>query len=300
MGSVCLLFLSGCDGGKKKSNQVQVVTTTGMIADLVENIGKEFVDVTSLMGPGVDPHLYRASEGDVRRLSNADIIFYNGLHLEAKMGEVLEKMGASQTVVAVTDRIDRIELLESEDYPDLHDPHVWFDVRLWSLCIDLVRDTLIEKDAKNKAFYTKNAAALHQKFRALDQYVRQELNKIPEENRVLVTAHDAFAYFGQAYEIDVRGLQGMNTQAEAGTKDVQALANFIVNEKVPAIFVETSISEKHLIAVQKAVESRGGSVQIGGSLYSDAMGLPGTETGTYVGMVRHNVTQIVNALREKN
>ncbi len=296
MGMTCLLVLGACDGAKKTSNQVQVVTTTGMIADLVENIGKEFVDVTSLMGPGVDPHLYRASEGDVRRLSNADIIFYNGLHLEAKMGEVLEKMGATQTVVAVTNRIKSIELLQSEAYPELNDPHVWFDVRLWSLTIDVVRDTLIEKDPKNKDFYTKNAAALHQTFRKLDADIRKDLETIPEENRVLVTAHDAFAYFGQAYDLDVRGLQGMNTQAEAGARDVQDLARFIVTEKVPAIFVETSISDKHLVAVQKAVESRGGSVVIGGSLYSDAMGLPGTEEGTYQGMVRHNVKQIVNAL----
>ena len=192
---MCVFYFLAVMGLKKKSNQLQVVTTTGMIEDVVKQVGKEFVDVVSLMGPGVDPHLYRASEGDVRRLSRADVIFYNGLHLEAKIGDVLEKMGATQTVVAVTDRIDRIELLQSEDYPDLYDPHVWFDVRLWSFTIDLVRDTLIEKDPKNKKFYTKNAAALHQVFRQLDADIRKDLDTISEQHRVLVTAHDAFAYF---------------------------------------------------------------------------------------------------------
>ena len=162
-------FCVSCDQPKKKSNQLQVVATTGMIADLVENIGKEFVDVTALMGPGVDPHLYRTTEGDVRRLSGADIIFYNGLHLESKMTDILEKMSAKQTVVAITKSIASIELLESEQYPGMHDPHVWFDVRLWAQTIDVVKDVLIQKDAKNKQYYIQNAAVLHGVFRKLDE-----------------------------------------------------------------------------------------------------------------------------------
>ena len=296
LGLLCTVFLTSCFKSTSRSNQLQVVATTGMIADLVENIGKEFVDVTALMGPGVDPHLYRATEGDVRRLSSADLIVYNGQDLEAKLADILHQLSDTQVVIAVTDAIDSRELIESEDYEGLYDPHIWFDVRLWSQTINFVRDALIKADEKNKKYYLQNASVYHQKLLQLEKDIRAQLETVPESSRVLVTAHDAFAYFGNAYGFEVKGLQGMNTQAEAGTKDVQDLADFIVIQKIPAIFVESSISDKQLKAVQKAVEAKGGSVVIGGSLFSDAMGVPGTETGTYEGMVRHNSFHIVKAL----
>jgi manganese/zinc/iron transport system substrate-binding protein len=296
-------LLSACStsgGGSQlpiAERTVNVITTTGMIADITKNVGGDRVQVTALMGPGVDPHLYKASEGDVIRLQEADVIFYNGLHLEAQMGDVLERLNEfGIKTVAVTDQIDRSLLQSPPEFQGNYDPHVWFDVTLWMKAVEQVRDTLVELDAASASSYEGNAEAYLAELEGLHQYVLGQANTVPVEQRILITAHDAFNYFGRAYGFEVRGLQGISTEAQAGTGDVQALANFIVEKQIPAVFVESSVPQRNVEAVQAAVESRGFEVKIGGSLFSDAMGSEGTPEGTYVGMVRHNIDTIVTAL----
>ncbi len=294
-----VLGLSACapQTNEDPSGKLQVVTTTGMIGDLARNIGGDYVEVSSLMGPGVDPHLYKASEGDVQLLQGADIIFYNGLHLEAQMGEVLERLNEfGIRTVAVADKVDPSLLQSPPEFAGNYDPHIWFDVTLWMQAAEQVRETLVEVDPENASAYEGNAEAYLGALEELHLYVLDQANSIPAEQRILITAHDAFNYFGRAYGFEVRGLQGISTEAQAGTGDVQALADFIVENQIPAIFVESSVPQRNVEAVQAAVQARGFDVKIGGSLFSDAMGTEGTPEGTYVGMVRHNIDTIVNAL----
>lgn len=303
---ISALLVAGCssanrEGGAQsvRGNQpgaIRIVTTTGMIADITRRVGGEQVEVTSLMGAGVDPHLYKASEGDVRRLSQAEIIFFNGLHLEAGTSEVLERMAARSRTVAVSDAIERSRLLAPPEFKGAYDPHVWFDVRMWMSATQRVRDTLIEYDARNAETYRSNAETYLAELGDLHSFVETQAARVPAKQRVLVTAHDAFNYFGRAYGFEVRGLQGISTASEAGTADVQALAAFIAERKIPAIFVESSIPQRTIEAVQAAVKARGYETRIGGQLYSDAMGDAGTPDGTYIGMVRHNIETITSAL----
>lgn len=297
------LALAGCGRIQERtrpdfSNRtIEVVATTGMVGDIVQQVGGDRLRVTTLMGPGVDPHLYKASEGDVERLDRADIVFYSGLHLEAKLAEVFEKMGDSIVTVPVTDLIPRDRLHIAGSGASTYDPHVWFDVALWSLATESVRRTLVEVDPAHAGEYNTRAEAYQEKLTALDEYVRAEALTIPAEQRVLITAHDAFGYFADAYGFEVKGLQGVSTATEAGAGDVQELAGFIVDNRIPAIFVESSVSPRTVRAVQEAVRARGYDVQIGGSLFSDAMGDPGTPEGSYLGMVRHNIDTIAQALK---
>jgi manganese/zinc/iron transport system substrate-binding protein len=277
-------------------DRIAVVTTTGMIGDLASVVGGERTRVVSLMGPGVDPHLYKASEGDVRRIFRAELIFFNGLHLEARMGEVLEHMDDRTRTVAIAEALDPARLLRPPEFEGAYDPHIWFDVRLWMEMVGTVCDALIEHDPEHAAGYRERAAAYRAELGELDAYVRAQAARVPAERRVLITAHDAFNYFGRAYGFEVRGLQGISTAAEAGTADVQELSAFIAQRRIPAIFVESSVSPRSVEAVQAAVRARGYRVEIGGELYSDALGRAGSATGTYVGMVRHNIDTIVGAL----
>jgi manganese/zinc/iron transport system substrate-binding protein len=297
------LLLSACKTSPGESTvpigdrTINVVTTTGMIADIVKNVGGDRVSVEALMGPGVDPHLYKASEGDVIRLQEADIVFYNGLHLEAQMGKVLERLDEfGKETVAVTDKIDRSLLESPPAFAGNYDPHVWFDVIMWMKAAEQVKESLIEMDPAHTSEYEANADAYLKELEELNQYVLDQANTIPDEQRVLITAHDAFNYFGRAYGFDVRGLQGISTESQAGTADVQQLAAFIAEKRIPAIFVESSVPRRNVEAVQAAVRAKGYEVEIGGSLYSDAMGTAGTSDGTYIGMVRHNIDTIVKAL----
>ena len=297
---VSTVFLPSCEQQNKDKKhadgQLNVVATIGMIADIVNVVGGDHVKVTALMGPGIDPHLYKATAGDVSRLSGADIIFYNGLHLEAKMSEVLERMSNQVKTVAVTGRIDRSMLLTPPEFEGAFDPHVWFDVTLWKKAVEIVRDTLVEADAEHSENYGRNSTVYLEKLDELHEYVKTQAGRVPEKQRALVTAHDAFNYFGHAYGFQVRGLQGISTVTEAGTADIQELAKFIVQKQIPAMFVETSVSSRNIEAVQAAVKSRGFDVEIGGQLFSDAMGDPGTPEATYIGMVRHNIDTIVESL----
>ena len=296
-----LAFLSACSsttdqGGDLSQRPIRAVATTGMVADVVKNVGRDRVQVTGLMGPGVDPHLYKPSERSVIALADADVIFYNGLHLEAGMAKVFERMDGAVQTVATTDGIDRAQLTSPPEFKGNYDPHVWFDVQLWMDTVNTVRDALIEMDPQNAQSYRDNAAAYLVELDGLDQYIHSQAEKIPEAQRVLITAHDAFNYFGRAYGFEVRGLQGISTASEAGTADVQALADFIVERSIPAIFVESSVPTRTIEAVQAAVRAQGAEVQIGGQLFSDAMGSTGTPEGSYIGMVRHNIDTLVKAL----
>ncbi|HEX5727690.1 MAG TPA: zinc ABC transporter substrate-binding protein [Longimicrobiaceae bacterium] len=294
----CCALAAGCAPPEPPAaeGRLSVVTTVGMIRDVVENVGGPHVHVTGLMGPGVDPHLYKASEGDVRRLFRADVIFYGGLHLEAKMAEVLLEMRARTRTEAVAEAIPRDRLLAPPEFQGAYDPHVWFDVQLWALTVARVEHTLAEIDPAHAGAYRARAARYRERLAALDAYVRAQAARVPPERRVLITAHDAFNYFGRAYGFQVRGLQGISTAAEAGTADVQDLSRFIAARRIPALFVESSIPRRTIEAVQEAVRARGFRVEIGGALFSDAMGSPGTPEGTYEGMVRHNIDTIVGAL----
>ena len=300
-----LVFAPGCrktDGvgpsaAKDLSGRkVRAVATTGMIADLLGEIGRDRLDVIGLMGPGVDPHLYKASEGDVIRMASADVIFYNGLHLEGKMAEVFERMGRRVRTFAVADGIPRERLLSPPEFAGAHDPHVWFDVSLWKEAVAHAAQALMQIDPAHAGTYGGNASAYLKRLSDLDGYVRRQATRVPPRQRVLITAHDAFNYFGRAYGFEVRGLQGISTVAEAGTADIQALARLIRENRIPAVFVETSVPVRYIEALQEAVEAGGFRLRIGGSLYSDALGDPGTPEGTYIGMVRYNIDTIVAAL----
>lgn len=297
---VSILVWTGCDPKEQPDTstvgKIRVVTTIGMVTDIVKSVGGERVEVTGLMGPGVDPHLYKASAGDVQRLASAQLIFYNGLHLESKMGDILSKMSGNTRTVAVTDAVDRSLLLTPPEFEGQYDPHLWFDVTLWMKAVGTVRDTLSEFDSDNTLMYRTNAERYLEKLVELHEYVKAQVERVPSEQRVLVTAHDAFNYFGTAYGFEVHGLQGISTATEAGIADVQKLATFIAERRIPAIFVESSVSTRSLEAVKAAVKSRGFDVKIGGELFSDAMGNEGTPEGTYIGMVRHNIDTIVTAL----
>lgn len=302
LGATALALAAGCGPIEPVAvrsldgQTIRVVATIGMITNAVERVGGSRVEVEGLMGPGIDPHLYKASEGDLRRLERADVIFYGGLHLEAKMADVFERISERRATKAVTDAIPKSGLLRPSGFAGAYDPHVWFDVRLWMLAVEEIRDTLAELDPGSAELYRRNAAEYLAELEELDRYVRAQSQRVPEERRVIITAHDAFNYFGRAYGFEVRGLQGISTAAEAGAGDVQGLAEFIAERRLPAIFVESSVSSRTIEAVREAVRSRGLDVEIGGSLYSDAMGDEGTPDGTYVGMVRHNVNTIVEGL----
>ena len=275
---------------------INIVTTTGMIADTVENIGGERVDVTNLMGPGIDPHLYKASEGDVSRMANADIIFYNGLGLEAQMGEVFQQMRGQIVTVAVAEGIAEARLLEDEEYEGAPDPHIWFDASLWPHAVERVRDKLIEIDPDSRALYEANADNYLAQLADLHEYILAQAARVPENQRVLITAHDAFQYFGAAYGFEVRGLQGLSTETEAGTADIRELADFIVEREIKAIFIETSVPDRSIQAVKAAVNARDHQVEIGGEIFSDALGSPGSDADTYLGMLEYNINTIVRAL----
>ena len=280
------------DDGKLK-----VVATIGQVTDAARIVGGDHVSVQGLMGPGVDPHLYTATESDVSKLDEADIIFYNGLFLEAQMEDVLEQLGERKTAVPIAENIPASKLLASVDYADEHDPHVWFSVELWIMAVEAIRDTYVNADPDNSADYQANANSYIAELNDLHNYTTAQAASVPEQQRVLITAHDAFSYFGRDYGFEVMGLQGISTESEASTADVQELANFIVENQIPAIFIESSVPVRTVEAVQAAVADQGFNVAIGGELFSDAMGDEGTPEGTYLGMVRHNIDTIAGALR---
>lgn len=304
---VFILLLVACGGAQPEQPAdadapLNVLATTQQIADAVQHVAGDTVELTMLLGPGIDPHTYVATESDIRAFQNADVIFYNGHHLEAQLERVFDQLSGEdgKTVLALAEQIDETKLLGWEPEAGLpKDPHVWNDVRLWQEVIAIMRDTLSEVDPANAATYQANAASYGAELDDLHAYMLEQVENIPQEHRVLITAHDAFGYLGRTYGLSVEAVQGLSTETEASTADVQALAEIVAERGVPAIFIETTISPRTIEAVQQAVRAEtGNEVAIGGELYSDAMGSPGTPEGTYIGMMRHNIDTIVRALGE--
>ncbi|MDB4175255.1 zinc ABC transporter substrate-binding protein [Flavobacteriaceae bacterium] len=294
---LAVIVVLGCKNNKEDNGKLKVVVTTSMLTDLVKNIGADLIEIEGLMGAGVDPHLYKASEGDVSKLFNADVIFYNGLHLEGKLVAVFEKMEAQKTTVALGEFLAKDGLIGSDYFASNYDPHVWFNIQYFKEFSDKVTSVLSEKDPKNTASFTANNLAFQQELDLLHTAVVNTIATLAPEKRILVTAHDAFNYFGKAYGFNVVGLQGLSTATEAGVQDVQKLSEYIIANKVKAIFIESSVPRRTIEALEAAVLSKGHQVSIGGSLYSDALGDGGSVEGTYVGMFLYNVKTIVNALQ---
>lgn len=283
------------------SSVTQIICTTGMIADVVSSVVGDQADVVALLGAGVDPHLYKPTRADVVALSRADVVFYNGLHLEGKMSEVLSGLKAKgKIVVAVAEmalqKYPERALVEAGEANIQTDPHLWMSVEAWMDVVEVIADALSAWDPDHAADYRINASGYLETLRLLDMYASKSLATIPEKQRILVTAHDAFGYLGKAYEIEVRGIQGLSTESEAGLRDLEDLVDCIVESSIPAVFVETSVADKNVRALVEGAASRGCMVEVGGSLFSDAMGASGTYTGTYIGMIDHNITTITNAL----
>lgn len=296
--TLLLLLIWACSPTEKEVNgKINIVATTGMVADVAKNVGGDSVNVIALMGPGVDPHLYKATQGDLGKLREADIIFYNGLLLEGKMGEVFEKLERIKTVVPVARGIDEGQLMDDPVYQGAYDPHIWFDVSMWIQTIDEVTSTLVETSPEHGDFFRANAEKYRNELSDLHAWVQSRMETIPPAKRVLITAHDAFNYFGRAYDIEVRGLQGISTLSEFGLKDRVDLINYIVEKEIKAVFVETSVSQKNINAIVEGCAQKGHEVKIGGNLFSDAMGAAGSPEGTYIGMVKSNVNTIVEALK---
>lgn len=272
-----------------------IVSTVAMVGDLVREIGGDRVRAETLLGEGVDPHTYRPTRADIARLNAADVIFYNGLLLEGQMTDVFVRIARTgKPVFAVTELLAADQLLQEDDGKD--DPHVWMDVSLWAKAAERVRDELIRFRPRDAEVFRRNGGDLARRFSALDAYVKRVIGSVPEQRRVLVTAHDAFGYFARRYGITVEGIQGLSTEAEAGVRRIQDLVDMLVARRVPAVFVETSVNDRNVRAVIEGAAAKGHRVAIGGSLFSDAMGSPGSYEGTYVGMMDHNATIIARAL----
>lgn len=277
-------------------DRLNVVTTTGMIADAARQVGGDLASVTALMGPGVDPHAYRQTRSDIVATAQADLVLWNGLYLEAQLEEFLLELAETRPVVAVAEAIPETQLIGSEDYEGRFDPHVWMNPNLWSRVVLATRDAMIEAAPDHAEAFTANAATHLAELSDLAFYSQTVLASIPAESRVLITAHDAFNYFGAAYGFEVVGIQGISTESEAGLQRIGDLVDMLVARDIRAVFVETSVSDRNIRALIEGAAAQGHEVVIGGELFSDAMGAPGTYEGTYLGMIDHNVTTIARAL----
>ncbi len=309
-----LLFAAtfGCDSSNETSvptdvnratatvdpdSPIAVTATVGMVADLVRSVGGDRVNVTQICGSGVDPHLYKATRDDVATMMRADVIFYSGLMLEGKMTDTLVKMARNKPVVAVTEAIDPTALLEPDDFAGHYDPHVWMDVSAWSKCVTVIADELAAIDPPSASAYQERAAALQAQLAELHAYGKRVIATIPKDRRILVTSHDAFNYFGRAYDLEVIGVQGISTESEAGLQQINELVDLLVNKKVKSVFVESSVPRKSIDSLVEGARSRGHEVRVGDKeLFSDAMGASGTYEGTYIGMLDHNMTAVARGL----
>lgn len=296
--TVSLLTILFCSVFSVASGEpIKVVATTGMIADLAQVIGGDYAQVTTLMGPGVDPHLYKAKESDIRAMAEADLILYNGLNLEGKLGDILVKMARRKPVYAVTDEIDREELLTPPEMEGHYDPHLWFDAELWRGVAERVLEIYIEVSPRRETLFRTNSDGFFRDINELHDWTTEQIGSIPKERRVLVTAHDAFRYFGRAYGIEVAAIQGISTEDEASVAEINALVEMLVTRGIKAVFVESTVPRKNIEALIEGCKAQDHEVTVGGELFSDAMGAAGTQEGTYLGMFKHNVETIVTALK---
>ena len=294
---ISIVLFTGCKVQQEKNSEEQVIiTTTGMIADVVKNIVGDSLKVEALMGPGTDPHLYNSSQADLKKLTRAAVIFYNGLHLEGKMAEDLHKLSKRKPVFAVADGVSR-QYYRLTDEQGSIDPHIWFNIKIWMEVSTYVYEKLIAIYPEYKVYFGTNYKEYLIKLKALNQWVAAEMASIPKKQRVLITAHDAFGYFGKAYDIEVIGLQGISTVSEASLRKRTELVNLIVDRGIKAVFIESSVDPRYIQAIVEDCKAKGHKTTIGGILYSDAMGAEGTPAGTYIGMVKSNVVTITTALR---
>jgi manganese/zinc/iron transport system substrate-binding protein len=296
MAAVAALALLLPAGQAAAQERLDVVATTGMVADAARNVGGDLVEVRALMGPGVDPHAYRQTRTDIVAMANADLVLWNGLYLEAQLEEFLLDLGEDKPVVAVAEGVPQNLLIGSEDYEGRYDPHLWMNPNLWARVVVNVRDALVEVHPEGEATFTANADAYLETLRDLARYTTDVLSSVPAESRILLTSHDAFNYFGNAYGFEVVGIQGISTESEAGLQRIAELVDMLIERDIRAVFVETSVSDRNIRALVEGAQARGHEVIIGGELYSDAMGEPGTYEGTYVGMIDSNATTIARAL----
>lgn len=291
---VCLFGASGSVAAD--TAPLKITTTTTMLADVLTSVGGDHVEVTALMGPGVDPHAYRQTRSDMAKLLSADIVVWHGLYLEAQLETFFEKLAARKPVYALGEAVSEDDLLSHEDYEGRFDPHVWMSPPLWAQVTKAAGDLLAERDPDNAATYAAHAAAHIERLEELEAYSRAWFETVPQNQRVLISAHDAFRYFGHAYGFEVLGIQGISTESEAGLKRIEDLVDLIVERNVPAVFVETSVADRNVRALIEGARARGSDVRIGGTLYSDSMGDPGSYEGTHIGMIDHNATTISLAL----
>jgi manganese/zinc/iron transport system substrate-binding protein len=284
-------------GNADSAGKLNIVTTTAMVTDIVTVVAGDRATVTGLISGNQDPHMFTAGSNDVKAMLGADTVFYTGLMLEGRMADDFARVGRKgKPVFPVTEGLDREKLREPPEFEGHWDPHVWMDVELWSECVDHIAKELGGLDADSTSDYQTRADEYRKQLSELDSYIRKVIATIPKEQRYLVTAHDAFGYFAEAYEIDVKAIQGISTDSQAAISDINSLVDFIVENKVPSIFVESSVSQKNIEAVIEGCGSRGWTLKIGAELYSDAMGDPGDYEGTYIGMMDHNATKIARAL----
>lgn len=305
---IASLMLAGCSdqsspestaaaASSEKSEKISVVTTIGMITDPATVIAGDHAAVAGIIGTGIDPHLYKPTRTDITKLMDADVVLYSGLMLEGRMTDAFVRVATSGTMVrAVTEAVDEAALLSPPDFEGHHDPHLWMDPIAWTLATQVIADTLSESDPANAEHYQSNAESYIGQLNAIHEYAQAVLSSVPEDQRVLVTAHDAFNYFGQRYGYEVMGIQGISTESEAGVRDIERIVDLLVERKIKAVFVETTVSERNINALIAGANARGHEVTIGGSLFSDAMGQPATYEGTYIGMMDHNITTIARAL----
>ncbi len=297
---LAVLCAIGIAPSARADERRRIVATVGMIADIVSQVAGNRATVTGIIGSGVDPHLYKPTRSDIATLSQADVVFYNGLLLEGKMTDALIRVATSgRKVFPVTELLEPAELLEPSEFQGQYDPHVWMDPTAWAKAVIVVRDKLSEFDPAGKDVYAANAEPYLKKLAALHEYAQQAVASIPKESRVLVTAHDAFNYFGRRYGFEVIGIQGMSTESEAGVQDIERIVHVLVKRKIGAVFIESTVSPRNVQALIEGAQAQGHQVRIGGELFSDAMGKPGSYEGTYIGMIDHNVTRIAAALGGK-
>lgn len=280
----------------RAQDQIKITTTTAMLADVMREVGGKRVDASSLMGPGVDPHAYRQTRSDIAKIIAADVVIWHGLYLEAQLEDFFASMSARKPVYALAETLSNDLLLSHEDYAGRFDPHVWMSPPLWAEIAHAARDILIKYDPEHQTYFKENAAAYISKLEELERYARAWIETVPNDQRILVSAHDAFQYFGAAYDFEVLGIQGISTESEAGLKRIEDLVSLIVERNIPAVFVETSVADRNVRALIEGARARGAEVKIGGTLYSDSMGEPGTYEGSYIGMIDHNATTIAKAL----
>jgi len=286
-------ILLGCSQEEERNDNIRIVCTTGMIGDAVRNMTDSSCTVNVLMGPGTDPHLFKPTKSSLDLLSDADIIIANGLHLEGKMQDILEKLKRTKTVYFLADGLNNDDLLLSDSSSKIFDPHIWFDVALWNKALSAFKSEFQDGDILKLPRANEYLNALSD----LDNWVGEEVNSIPESKRVLITAHDAFSYFGRAYGLEVIGLQGISTVSEYGLRDISNLVNTIVDRQIPAVFIESSISPRSIQAVVEGCQKKGFQTKLGGTLYSDALGPKNSNAETYIEMVQHNVTTLKTALK---